>query len=62
MDLHLVAPGGVPRTDTDCYFETCVGGGSDWGVVGESSDDPALDLDDIDNTGPENTDRHHCGW
>jgi hypothetical protein len=51
VDLHLVRPGGSPFTlDSDCFWASK---SPDWGTAGVQTDNPFLDVDDIDGYGPE---------
>jgi hypothetical protein len=51
LDLHLVRPGGTYYSDVDdCFFGNPL---PDWGVVGESSDDPHLVADSEGSPAPE---------
>ena len=59
LDLHLVdrtAGGTLWDADYDCYFSTCKSamGRRDWGVTGNLADDPSLDIDNINQSVPEN--------
>jgi hypothetical protein len=57
MDLHLIQNNGSYESDSDCYYGNCIpdamGSILSWGDTG-ALDDPRLDLDDIEGTGPEN--------
>lgn len=56
-ELHLIRPGGQINDQTnltDCTWTTCIYSSPDWGVQGDSSDDPRKDVDDVGDYGPEN--------
>ena len=58
MDLHLIKPEGeFGDKSSDCYYWNCSpqysGERPDWGVEGDTKDDPFLDIDNIDGIGPE---------
>lgn len=58
MDLHLIRPDGeFGNAESDCYYWNCSpqysGEKPDWGEIGESKDDPNLDIDNTDGIGPE---------
>ncbi len=51
VDLHFVRPGGVLfERAGDCYFGNK---NPDWGTAGDTTDNPFLDVDDVDGYGPE---------
>jgi hypothetical protein len=57
MDLHLLQNNGSIESENDCYYGNCIVddySGLNWGNQNQTLDDPHLDLDDIDNIGPEN--------
>ena len=43
LDLHLIAPGGEYFGELDCFYGNPA---PDWGVEGDATDNPSLDLDD----------------
>lgn len=58
IDLHLIRPDGeFGDLTSDCYYWNCSpqysGERPDWGVEGETKDDPFLDIDNTDGIGPE---------
>ena len=58
MDLHLIKPEGeFGNATSDCYYWNCSpqysGERPDWGVEGDTKDDPFLDIDNTDGIGPE---------
>lgn len=54
-ELHLIKPGGrINDNATDCTWTSCISSSPDWGVQGDSSDDPSKDIDNTGPFGPEN--------
>ena len=52
VDLHLLRSGGIWNSSPwDCFWQNLE---PDWGRRGDGSDDPSLDIDDVDGWGPEN--------
>jgi hypothetical protein len=54
VDLHLLHPNANDNWNLppwDCFWQNKT---PNWGASGDSSDDPSLDIDDIDGAGPEN--------
>jgi uncharacterized protein YfaP (DUF2135 family) len=53
-ELHLIRPGGQINTSNDCTWTTCISSSPDWGVAGDTADNPHKDIDDTGTYGPEN--------
>ena len=58
IDLHLIRQdGSFGDNQSDCYYWNCSpqysGERPDWGVEGDTKDDPFLDIDNTDGIGPE---------
>ncbi len=54
LDIHLLHPNGNFHWNLppwDCFWQNMA---PDWGQQGDATDDPSLDIDDIDGAGPEN--------
>lgn len=56
MELHLLrARGALNDPMNDCTWFTCMGSaGLDWGVIGDTHDNPTKDIDNTGTLGPEN--------
>ena len=55
FELHLIEAGGhINDNATDCTWTSCISGSPDWGLVGDSTDNPHKDVDNTGNYGPEN--------
>ncbi|MEQ9502648.1 MAG: choice-of-anchor D domain-containing protein [Deltaproteobacteria bacterium] len=50
VDIHLVRGGGSTFSNDDCYYANL---SPDWGVANDQTDNPFLDVDDLDGFGPE---------
>jgi hypothetical protein len=58
IDLHYMHPNATAwnKSPWDVFWNNR---GADWGVLGDISDDPSLDIDDTDGAGPENVNHDH---
>jgi uncharacterized protein YfaP (DUF2135 family) len=56
LELHLLrAPRSLNSSTEDCTWFTCMGAsGLEWGVAGDSADNPRKDIDNTGSFGPEN--------
>ena len=55
FELHLIKPGGrINDNATDCTWTSCISASPDWGVEGDTTDNPRKDVDNTGAYGPEN--------